>query len=156
MNKKGNKMQGLFELNIEAPEEVKASKFIGHLQEIGFVDSNMVYLQNYINADIAIAFSHIKNAYKTYVSKGKWSEEKFEDIILVIAKNRKMLIPNTFLQYGIKYDEGKLTSEINAEKRRYKKILNNINAEKSNKTGTKEISKEEQELLDYIAKNGGM
>lgn len=140
------KMPGLFELNIEHPDEVKASKFVSKLQEKGFVGKNMVYLKNYINADIGIAFGHIKQNYKTYVIKGGWSERKFEDIIYVIAKDRQMLIPNVFLRYGTKYDDGKLSREVNLERRKY---------EAAEVKTEKEISSEEQELLDYIAKHGG-
>lgn len=146
-----DKMPGLFSLNIEDPEEVKSTKFISKLQAMGFVGVNDVYLKNYINADISIAFSHIKQNYKTYVLKGSWSEQKFEDIILVAAKNRKMLIPNVFLSYGIKYDEGKLSREVSIERRKYGNKQNS-KAEVKNETS---ISKEEQELLDYIANNGG-
>lgn len=147
-----NKMPGLFNLNIEPPEEVKATKFISHLQKIGFVDINKIYLQNYINADIAIAFAHIKNCYKTYVHKGTWSEQKFEDIILLVAKNKKMLIPNVFLQYGVKYDEGKLSKEISIERRKYEQFSQKPKTQPQEQGA---LSKEEQELLDYIAKNGG-
>ncbi len=143
-----NKMPGLFELNIEDPDEVKASKFISKLQSKSFVGKNMVYLQNYINADIGIAFGHIKQNYKTYVIKGGWSEEKFEDIIYLIAKDRQMLIPNVFLRYGTKYDEGKLKKEVAMERRKYENSTVKIKTEK-------EVSSEEQELLDYIAKHGG-
>lgn len=146
--KKKQQMPSLFSVELEDPEEVKSTKFISKLQSMGFVGKNMVYLQNYINADIAIAFSHIKQNYKTYVLKGKWSEKKFEEIIFLIAKNRKMLIPNSFLQYGTKYDEGKLEREISIERKKYE--------EKSgSQKDPNQISKEEQELLDYIARNGG-
>lgn len=139
-------MPTLFDVKIEDPNEVKATKFISMLQAKGFIGINTIYLTNYINADIAIAFGHIKNNYKTYVIKGKWSERKFEDIVYLIAKDRQMLIPNVFLRYGIKYDEGKLAREINLERRKY---------EKSSVKTVKEVSSEEQELLDYIAENGG-
>lgn len=140
-----NKMPTLFDVNIEHPDEVKASKFISKLQSKGFIGKNEVYLKNYINADMGIAFGHMKTNYKTYVIKGGWSERKFEDIIYLIAKDRQMLIPNVFLRYGAKYDDGKLSKEINLERRKYE-------AKNSTK---KEISSEEQELLDYIAKHGG-
>lgn len=140
------KMPTLFDVNIEHPDEVKASKFISMLQSKGFVGKNKVYLQNYINAEISIAFGHIKSNYKTYVIKGGWSEKKFEDIIYVIAKDRQMLIPNVFLRYGIKYDEGKLSREVNLERRKYE--TNSISKKET-------VSNEEQELLDYIAQNGG-
>lgn len=141
---KKDNMPTLFDVNIEDPDEVKASKFISNLQSKGFIGKNKVYLENYINAEIAIAFSHIKLNYKTYVCKGKWTEKKFEDIIYVIAKDRQMLIPNVFLRYGSKYDDGKLTREVNLERRKYEETITE-----------KDMSSEEQELLDYIAKHGG-
>lgn len=141
-----NKMPALFNLDIEHPDEIKASKFISKLQSKGFVGKNKVYLQNYINADIGIAFNHIKQNYKTYVIKGGWSERKFEDIIYVIAKDRQMLIPNVFLRYGTKYDEGKLSREVNLERRKY---------EETKKENKSNVSDEEKELLEYIAKHGG-
>lgn len=142
MSKKN--MPTLFDVNIEDPEEIKASKFIFNLTSNGFIENNKVFLENYINADMAIAFSHIKKNYKTYVCKGKWTEKKFQDIIYVIAKDRQMLIPNVFLRYGAKYDDGKLSREVNLERKKYEKH----STEKS-------VSAEEQELLDYIAKHGG-
>lgn len=133
-------MPSLFEINVETKDEVKASEFISKLQSKGFVGRNKIYLQNYINADMAIAFSHIKTNYIRYVCDGGWSEEKFEDIIYIIAKNRKMLIPNVFLRYGAEYDDGKLSREINMERRKYE--------DKFDKS-------DEEELLAYIAKHGG-
>jgi len=141
-------MPMLFDVNIEDKEEIKASKFVSKLQKKAFVSNNEIYLKNYIDADIGIAFSHIKNNYKKYVCQAGWSEEKFEDVIYIIAKHRKMLIPSVFLNYGSKYDDGKLTKEIQMEKRKY------VMKEESQKTHS--ISKEEQELLDYISKHGGM
>lgn len=140
------KMNSLFDVEIVAPDDRKAGEFLNKLKEKGFIGKNKIYLENYINSDISIAFGHIKNAYKNYVCKGSWSEEKFEDIIYLIAKNRKMLIPNSFIFYGAKYDEGKLKNEVNIERRKYNQ---NVKTENN-------ISKEEQELLDYIAKNGGL
>lgn len=140
------KMQSLFDVEIVSPEDRKAGEFITKLTKKGFIEQNEIYLKNYINADIAIAFAHIKKAYKSYVCKGKWPETKFEEIIYIIAKNRKLLIPNVFIMYGTQYDEGKLTRDINLERRKYQGVK---------KKDENEISKEEQELLDYIAKNGG-
>ena len=141
-------MPKLFDVEIVHPDEVKASNFIHQLTQSGFIDINKVYLENYINADLGIALNHIKQGYKNYVIAGGWSEEKFKDIVLLIARNRQMLTSPVFLRYGTRYDDGKLTREINLEKRKY---------EGSNKGKVKneeEISKEEQELLDYLAKNG--
>jgi len=139
-------MPKLFDVEIEDKDEVKASKFIGRIQK-EFIDNNEVYLKNYINADIGIAFAHIKTNYKKYVLEAGWSEQKFTEIIYILAKHRKMLIPSVFLSYGSKYDEGKLTKEIQAEKKKY-----SINQSKKE---SKAVSDEEQELLDYIAKHGG-
>lgn len=147
--KKKQQMPSLFSVELEDPEEVKSTKFISKLQSMGFIGKNTVYLQNYINADIAIAFSHIKQNYKTYVLKGNWSEKKFEEIIFLIAKNRRMLIPNSFLQYGAKYDEGKLEREISIERKKYEQ-------RSEGKKDPNKVSKEKQELLDYIARNGGL
>lgn len=138
-------MPKLFEVNLPDKEEDKASKFISKLQKDGFVGKNKVYLSNYINADIGIAFSHIKDSYKRYVCEGNWSEEKFEDIIYVIANDRKMLIPNVFLRYGTMYDNGELGQRINLIKKKNKESL----------SSSSNTSKEEQELLDYIEKHGG-
>jgi len=85
------------------------------------------------------------------VCEAGWDEEKFEGIIYVIAKHRKMLIPSVFLNYGMRYDDGKLTKEIELEKKKYN--LNRQRKEELQKEDKK--SKEEQELLDYIAKHGG-
>lgn len=135
-------MPKLFDVEVEDSDEIKASKFISKLQKKGFVGKNKVYLKNYINADIGIAFSHIKTNYKKYVCEGGWPEEKFEDLIYVIAKNRRMLIPNVFLQYGTLYDDGKLVREIAIERKKYEK--------------SKEVTnEEEQALLDYIKEHGG-
>ncbi|HHT97933.1 MAG TPA: hypothetical protein GXZ90_08590 [Clostridiales bacterium] len=139
-----NKMPTLFKVNIEDKDEVKASKFISNLQKKGFIGTNKIYLKNYINADIGIALSHIKNNYKKYVCEGGWTEKKFEEIIYIIVKYRQMLIPVVFLRYGSKYDNGELVKEIELEKKKYSKI--NKDSNKNN---------EEQELLDYIAKHGG-
>lgn len=136
-----NKMPTLFEFNIEDKDEVKSSQFIGKLQKKGFIGVNKIYLQNYINADMAIAFAHIKQNYKDYVCQGGWPEDKFEEIIYIIARDRQMLIPTVFLRYGSKYDDGKLTKDIELEKRKYE---------------TKQkITDDEKELLEYIAKHGG-
>ena len=138
-------MPTLFEMNIAKTDEDKASEFVSKLQSKGFVGVNKIYLQNYINADISIAFSHIKTNYIRYVCKGKWSEDKFRDIIYVIAGNRQMLIPNVFLRYGIQYDDGDLAREISVEQRKYEHNKSDVS-----------ISEEEDELLRYIAENGGM
>lgn len=146
---KNNKMPKLFEVKIVDKDEVKSTEFIAMLQEKGFIDHNEIYFNNYINADIGIVFSHIKNCYKQYVIEGNWTEDKFEDVIYIIAKHRKMLIPNVFLKYGIMHDEGKLTKEAQMERKRYTgRIIKDKNKDN-------EVSKEEQELLDYIAKHGG-
>lgn len=141
---KKNNMPGLFSLNIEDPEEVKCTKFLNKIRDDGFILAHKVYLENYINADIAIALAHIKNCYKTYVCRGKWSEEKFEGIMLIIARNRQMMTPTSFLKHGTKYDEGKLSRDITIERKKLEGALSKQN-EKS----------DEQELLDYIAKHGG-
>lgn len=145
-----DKMKKLFDVEIVDKDEIKAQKFIGRFKD-DFIDNNEIYLKNYIDADIGIAFSHIKNAYKKYVIGAEWSEEKFEGVIYIIAKHRQMLIPSVFLRYGSRYDDGKLTQEIKMEMQKY-----NINKTKREKEKEeKDISKEEQELLDYIAKHGG-
>lgn len=133
-------MPTLFDVEVEETDEDKASKFVSKLQSKGFVGVNKVYIQNYINADIKIAFSHIKINYIRYVCNGGWTEDKFEDIIHVIAGKRQMLIPSTFLRYGILYDDGKLTREISQEKRKYEDKID---------------KSDEDELLAYIARNGG-
>lgn len=135
-------MPTLFEINIEDKDEVKSTKFISMLQSKGFVGKNKIYLENYINADIAIAFAHIKQNYKKYVCEGKWSEEKFEDIIYVIAKNRKMLIPSVFLDYGSKYDSGKLKREVAQERMKYEEKVVPV-----------DLKQEEDDLLEYIKQN---
>lgn len=144
-------MPALFDVEIKDTDEIKASEFIGRFKD-DFIDNNEIYLKNYIDADIGVAFSHIKQCYKRYVCEAGWDENKFEGIIYIIAKNRKMLIPSVFLNYGMKYDDGKLTKEIAGEKRKY-----NLNKEKlkSKAKAKSEISQEEQELLDYIAQHGG-
>lgn len=143
-----DKMPKLFDVEIVDKDEMKAQKFIGRFKDY-FIDNNEIYLKNYIDADIGIALSHIKTAYKKYVISGEWPEEKFEGVVYIIAKHRQMLIPSVFLRYGSRYDDGKLTQEIKMEMQKY-----NINkTKKENKE--KDISKEEQELLDYIAKHGG-
>lgn len=143
-----DKMPKLFDVEIVDKDEMKAQKFIGRFKD-DFIDNNEIYLKNYIDADIGIALSHIKTAYKKYVISGEWPEEKFEGVVYIIAKHRQMLIPSVFLRYGSRYDDGKLTQEIKMEMQKY-----NINkTKKENKE--KDISKEEQELLDYIAKHGG-
>lgn len=148
--KKDKKMPTLFNVEIEDKDEIKASKFIGKIKD-DFIDNNEIYLKNYIDADVGIAFKHIKDCYKKYVCEAGWDEEKFEGIIYVIAKHRKMLIPSVFLNYGMRYDDGKLTKEIELEKKKYN--LNRQRKEELHKEDKK--SKEEQELLDYIAKHGG-
>lgn len=148
---KNVKKPALFDVEIKDTDEIKASEFIGRFKD-DFIDNNEIYLKNYIDADIGVAFSHIKKCYKRYVCEAGWDENKFEGIIYIIAKNRKMLIPSVFLNYGMKYDDGKLTKEIAGEKRKY-----NLNKEKYKlkAKGKSEISQEEQELLDYIAQHGG-
>lgn len=137
-----SKMPGFFEIKKEDTNEEKASKFISKLQSKGFVGKNMIYLRNYINADIGIAFSHIKTNYKKYVLEGSWSEKKFEEIIYIIARDRKMLIPSVFLRYGTLYDNGDLRNKINQELRKYNKEHDN------------EV-KSQEELLEYIKNHGG-
>lgn len=137
-----DKMPKLFDVNIEDKDEVKSSKFISNLQKKGFVGKNEIYLKNYIDANIGIAFSHIKQSYKKYVCEGGWSEKKFQDIIYLIAKDRKMLIPSVFLNYGSRYDDGKLTREVAIENKKYEETPEGK-------------SSDEQDLLDYIAKHGG-
>lgn len=138
--KKAPVIPALFEVVIEDKDEVKATKFLSGLQQKGFIGKNKIYLENYINADMAIAFAHIKQNYKKYVCEGGWSEEKFEDIIIIIAKNRRMLIPSVFLDYGAKYDTGKLSREIAMEKLKYEKKPKNA-------------KDEDEELLEYIKNN---
>ena len=138
----------LFYVVIEDKDEIKAKNFISKFKD-DFIDNNEVYISNYINADIGIAFSHIKNAYKKYVIEAKWDEDKFLGVIYIIAKHRRMLIPSVFLNYGAKYDDGKLTQEINMEKRKYNMTKEKVENKK------RSVSSEEQELLDYIANNGG-
>lgn len=158
---KKNKMPMLFDVEIKAVkdvkeeteenEETKASKFIGKIKD-DFIDNNEVYLKNYIDADLGIAFSHIKNSYKKYVLKSGWEETKFTGVLMILAKHRKMLTPTAFLNYGIKYDEGKLNKEIKAEKLKYNMTRQQLADKRST---PQDISKEEQELLEYIANNGG-
>lgn len=144
-----DKMPKLFEVNIEDKDEIKATKFISKLHDKDFVGVNENYLKNYIDSDLSIALAHIRNGYKKYVCEGNWSEEKFEGVIYVAIRHRQMLIPNVLLKYGMKYDDGELVKEINLEKKRYDKAKSEL-ANKKN-----DISKEERELLDYIAKHGG-
>lgn len=166
------KMSPLFEIPKVKTEDDYATEFIGKLQKMEFVAVNMVYLVNYIDADISIALSHIKEGYKKYVSTNKWSEEKYLHVVLVIARDRQMMIPGVFLKYGAKYDEGKLKREVSSELMKHSQAVKK--AEESNEDSKREsnsedsivfsqeseskreISKEEQELLDYIAQNGGM
>lgn len=138
-------MPKLFEVILPDKKEDKSSEFVSKLQKDGFVGRNKTYLSNYINADIGIAFSHIKDSYNKYVLEGNWSEDKFEDIIYVIANDRKMLIPSVFLRYGTLYDDGELGQRINLIKKK----------SESTTVSSSEISEEEQELLDYIEKHGG-
>lgn len=140
-SKKTIKQPMLFEIEIEDKDETNASNFIYRLTRKNFIALNDVYLKNYINASLPIALSHIKISYKMYVSNGGWDEEKFEDVLFVIAKRRSMLIPNVFLKIGTLYDDGKLTKEVELERRKYET--------------TEEVNTDEQELLDYIAKHGG-
>lgn len=155
-------MSPLFEVPIVKTEEDYASEFLGKLKKMGFIEVNMLYLTNYIDADLSIALSHIKEGYKKYVSTKKWTEEKYLHVVLILAKERKMLIPASFLKCGIKYDEGKLKREVDAEIKKHKLALLKSNEkttlinEDNNFANNKKVSKEEQELLDYIAKNGGM
>ena len=149
--KKNERMPMLFNVEIEDKDEIKSSKFVGRIKD-DFIDNNEVYLKNYIDADIGIAFKHIKDCYKKYVCEANWEEEKFEGVIYIIAKHRKMLIPSVFLNYGMKYDDGKLTKEIQLEKKKYE--LNRQRKEEKEKENKK--NKEEQELLEYISKHGGV
>ena len=150
-------MPKLFNIDIPMTDEERASKFISKLQEMDFVGVNMVYLTNYIDADLSIGLGHIKDGYKRYVATNKWSEEKYLHIVLMIARNREMMIPVVFMKYGIKYDEGKLAREVNLELQKYEKAKKALEEKKESKGEEKnEISKEEQELLDYIARNGGV
>ena len=64
--KKDKKMPTLFNVEIEDKDEIKASKFIGKIKD-DFIDNNEIYLKNYIDADVGIAFKHIKDCYKKYV-----------------------------------------------------------------------------------------
>lgn len=142
-------MPKLFEVEIKDKDEEKATKFISKLHDMDFVGVNKAYLENYIDSEISIALSHIRNAYKSHVCEGSWSEEKFQGVMYIIIRHRQMLIPAVFLKYGMRYDDGLLTKEINLEKRKYgQAVASNTKSEES-------ISKEEQELLDYIAKHGG-
>ena len=134
-------MPTLFKLEIEDKDETTAERFIYDLNQKDFIKLNEIYLTNYINADMKITFAHIKLSYKRYVIEGGWSEEKFEEILYVIAKRREMMVPKTFLKFGSLYDDGKLTKEIELERRKYEnKII---------------VNDDEKELLEYIAKHGG-
>lgn len=97
--------------------ETQASDFISRLQSSGFINRNKSYLSNYINADMGIAFAHIKNAYVKYVIEGGWSEEKFESVLYAIIDKNNMLVPNAFFKVGIQYDKGKVrgTEDYNSE-----------------------------------------
>lgn len=147
----------LFDLDIPSNDEEKATAYISWLQEQDYVGVNMSYLTNYINADLSIALSHIRERYMAYVLKGEWTEEKFTDVLMVISRDRRMLVANTFLQYGVKYDEGKLKREVAIERRKYVPLSKQQKDKKETNANNdkNEISEEEQELLDYIAKHGG-
>lgn len=135
------KVVSLFDIEVEDTDETKASSFISKLQSQGFVGRNKIYLQNYIDGDVGIALGHIKSNYKRYVLEAGWSEEKFEDVINVIIRHRKMLIPNVFLRYGMMYDDGKITQEAQLERSKY--------------SSEKKLTDEEKEILEYLKENGG-
>lgn len=156
-----DKMPKLFEVNIIDKDEEKTTQFISQLHDKDFVGVNEAYLKNYIDSDLSIALSHIRVGYKKYVIDGNWSEEKYQGVIYMLVRHRQMLTSKSMFDYGNKYDAGKLTREINLEKSKYEKAgielaKKKAKAKSANKeTNVDQVSKEEQELLDYIAKNGG-
>lgn len=89
-------------------DDTLADEYLSKIMNEGFVSKNKVYLQNYLNSEISIALSHIKNAYKSYVCSGKWSEEKFNRVRDEIISKRFMFTGTTLMKTGILYDEGKL------------------------------------------------
>lgn len=107
---KSQKLNALPGLERKESDSEKASRFVSALQSKGFVSKHKTYLENYVNADISIAFSHIKQAYQTYVLNGRWAEDKFETVMNAIMSSGEMLVPKAFMKYGMRYDKGKLNS----------------------------------------------
>lgn len=97
---------------VKKTKEAESSSFLFGLTQDDFIETNKVYLMNYINADISIALSHIKNSYKKYVLEGGWSQDKYETVLEEIISKRWMLSSSSFMKLGVRFDEGKLHRKI--------------------------------------------
>lgn len=93
-----------------SPKERKRTEYINKLTHSGFIDQNRIYLMNYINGDLSIALSHIKDAYTKYVIDNNWPEEKFTTVMNAIINKTYMLTSANFMRMGIKYDKGTLNN----------------------------------------------
>lgn len=89
-------------------KDAKGTEYLSNIQEQKFVDKNRKYLENYINSDLGIAFSHIKTSYMNYVINGLWTREKFDTVLQAIIDKYWMLTNRSFMTLGKQYDEGKL------------------------------------------------
>lgn len=94
--------------------DMLADEYLSTIMSNGFVGKHKIYLENYINADMAIALSHIKNSYKTYVIDGNWSKDKYETVLEAVIAKRWFLSTTSFLKLGIQFDEGKLIPQISS------------------------------------------
>lgn len=158
--KKNKRRQGVkgFDLGIDFKEtpDTLAENFISKLQSMGFVSINKLYLENYINADISIAFSHIKSHHKNYVGKNSWSEDKFFDVILVAIRRRMMLTTNTFLKLGLQYDEGKLTQDVRVERQKYNQEFQSKQTDNKIEDIPEGMTQDDyDEIMAHLIKNGG-
>lgn len=115
-----------FEDVIKSPDML-AEKYISDLQENGWVEYNILYLQNYVNSNPAIAFSNIKSAYIKYVTEELWSEEKFTNVLTYITTRRSNFLSiHTFSKFGKLYDEGKLEEKSNTKKKEIKEVSSSL------------------------------
>lgn len=130
----------------------RLSNFMSKLDETGFTSENLAYLDNYMNKNKGVAFSHIKSSYKRYVIGEGWSERKFTDITYLLVNDKSLFSSKFYANYSPLY-ETKLTEvDILTERSKYEsgakkqlvKSIMELNAK---------ILSEEEELLAYISSN---
>ena len=142
-------------------KEERARAFLNFLETSGFTKENKGVLDGYMR-NRNIAFFHIKASFISLVEDEGWSTRKFADITYSLTKNKELYTKKKYKEYGTKYLQMN-KADVLEERARYEPETRKLIKEKY-EGGIKELraseenkySPEEQELLSYIANNGGL
>lgn len=142
-------------------KEERAKAFLNFLETSGFTKENKGVLDEYMR-NRNIAFFHIKASFISLVEDEGWSTRKFADITYSLTKNKELYTKKKYKEYGAKYLQMN-KADVLEERARYEPETRKLIKEKY-EGGIKELraseenkySPEEQELLRYIANNGGL